>query len=851
MTMHPMLRFALLFCPRDYRSRYASSIAADAKTRGVDLLAASTDLIYQGVSMHFENLGRDFSFAARTLARSPMYAGVAILAIALAIAANVAIASVLEGVLLRPLPYPRADRIMYVAADAKDVAGSDFSYLDGRDLAAGAKTLQAFGLSESDGSATLTGIAQPVRLEGNDVNDGYFRVLGAQAELGRTFAAADLGTRALIVSDRVWHAYFGGSLSAIGQIAHLDSGTYHIVGVMGPQFRDVTRTGLVQRDYWTALDPRSNMNVQRAYQHYVGWALVKPGVSNGAAQADVNRVMGSLVHRYIRYHLSGWGGAQLGPALRVIVSPVQSLLWMLYAAVALLLIIACANVTNLALVRAAAREGELNVRSALGASRSRLVTQLCVEMSLLAAAGGVLGIIGGWQVLAAFSAIGAQVLPRWESVHVDAAVVAYVVGIMLLTTLVTGLIPALSSQRDLVPGLRSTGRSAVSSSTRLRSALVVAEVALAIAVVVSAGLIVRSFIAVTHVDPGFAGTNLYVADVPGFPKERYPDFASTLRGVGRLERGMRAIAGVVDVAETTVVPFDWGFSLGTQVPGRRGEEDVDGNAIGPGYFRTMRIPLLRGRDFDSRDRFESPQVAIISAAFAKHFFGTLDAIGRTYRPGISSGQKQETRTIVGVVGDTRNGFRVPIAPAQYFPNTQIRAVGRFVIRTNGRDGGLLAGLTGAYRAVDPQFAAPKLQPYREIFAEDSGKALAAALLFGAFAFIALLLALAGVYAVTAYGVEQRTREFGIRKAIGATNAAVLSNVVAGALRQCALGIALGLVLAAISTQLLSAMLFETSPLDPATFAGVVVLLVACAVFAALVPALRATRVAPARALRYE
>ncbi|HEY8297838.1 MAG TPA: ADOP family duplicated permease [Candidatus Baltobacteraceae bacterium] len=850
--MHPLLRFALWSCPRDFRDRYGNAIARDASERRISFVLVALDLIYQGSVMRAESVARDIAYGARTLARSPTYTIVAAIAIALAIAANVAVVSVLNGILLRPLPYPSAERIASVTSGAQNLTNAPFSYLDARDLgAATGNTLQAFGISSPDATATLSGIARPVILQGNDVDAGYFRVLGARAALGRVFLASDLGTHHVIISDRLWRTFFNANPAVLGRTMQLDGATYSIVGVMGARFRDVTPIGLVRRDYWTAADPQVQNNLFRGTITYNGWALLRSGTSFASAQADVDRAMSEIVRRYPVVH-EGWGKPLLRPALETIVAPVRSMLWLLYATVLLLLIIACANVINLTLTRATTRRGEFAIRGALGASRTRLAAQLCSETALLSAIGGVAGLALGWGALRIFSSAASRILPRWEGVHVDLSVLGYVVGVLVLTTIATGIIPALSSRHTLVAGLKAAGRSGdVAASKALRSSFVIAEIALALAVVLSAGLVVRSFIALMQVPVGFDGQNLYAADAPGLPSSRYPSHEAGLRAVDRIAMQLQGIPGVQAVAITSGPPFLAEENTYTSFPDHLASEPVDLNVVSARYFKTMRIPLLRGRDFDQRDRLTSEQVAIVNAAFARRYFGTLEVLGRTYHPHIGW-KGREIRTIIGVVGDTRNSFHAPIAPVQYLTTKQVPGIfAQFVIRTNGQDGELAQAVARAYGNVDPLFPAPSVRAYRQLFSEDAGSARVAAMLFGVFALIALVLALAGIYAITTYGVEQRTRELGVRKALGASDRAVLADVLIGALRISAFGIALGLAVAALGARLLTTILFQTSPFDPLTFGAAIALVVLSSLFAAYVPALRATRVQPAIALSYE
>lgn len=851
--MHPLVRLALWACPANFRNSYGVSIANDARERKVSPVSVALDLLYQGLAIRFEGLARNVAFGARTLSRSPLYTVVASLTIAIAIAANVAVSSVLVSVLLRPLPYATADKLVFITSGAPGIQNAPFSYLDARDIAAQTTgTLQAFGMSSPDVTATLTGISQAVILQGNEVDSGYFAALGAHAEIGRVFSPSDLGTKSVIISDALWHKHFNANPTVIGQNMQLDGANYTVVGVMGPGFRDVMPSGLVKRDYWTPPDPQTPDNQFRGTIAYYGWGAVRSGISFASAQADVDRAMASLAQRYTVEHLNNWGQPQLRAALDMIVSPVTTMIWLLYAVVVLLLIIACANVTSLTLARATARVGEFTIREALGASRIQIAAQLCSEMAILSIVGGVVGVGLGWAVLQLFGTVAARILPRWESVSIDGTIVAYVVVVLVITTIVTGVVPALSSRRDLVTGLKATGRSGDGGPSKaLRIGLVVAEIALALAVVLSAGLVVRSFFALTQVPVGFNPDNVYVVDAPGLPRSRYRNFQSGLQAIEQVAERLRAIPGVTSVAVTSSPPFETQETTLTTILGSGRSEPVDLNIVSPGYFSAMQIPLLRGRNFDERDRFTAQQVAIVSADFARRYFGTLDVVGRLYHPSIGW-KEREIRTIIGVAADTRFSFHAPFKPLQYLVVDQVPGIfGYFVVRTNGQDGGLAQAIARAYSTVDSEFPQPTVKAYSQIFAEDAGTAKVAAMLFGAFALIALILALAGIYAITAYSVEQRTREFGIRKAIGASDGRIFANVLTGALRMSAFGIAIGLVVAALCARLLTAILFQTSPFDLVAFVTAILLVVASSLIAALIPALRATRVEPAVALRYE
>ncbi len=511
--MHPLLRAALFVCPGEFRNHCAREIAADLdrhRAEPLPLWLTCANVAWTGVVLHAERFGRDLVFAVRTLSKAPMFAIVATSAIALAIAANVAVASVLQGVLLRPLPYPHANRIVAIGCNGGTVT---CSYLDARDYGAGQTTLAQFGVRGSD-EVALTGIPIPVNLFGSMVDAGYFRVLSAHAELGRVFTDKDLGTKRVVLSDAAWRTYFHGDPSIIGRAVTLDANAYTVVGIAPATFRDLTQQGLKRYAFWVPVNIHDPMILSRGAIGLEVWGVLRPRISIAAAQADGRRVMSGIARRFPGAHANTSPDVVLA-ALDLLVGPVRQMLWLLYAAVTVLLVIACANIVNLTLVRAAARDRELVVRSALGATRSRIAVQLCTEMGVIALAGGALGVALGWVGLRLFDTLGAGTIPRWDAVHVDVGVVAYVAAIAIVASILTGTIPALMQRRDLATGLKAAGRSGDASGAKsLRIALVVAEIALTVGLTTCAGLTLRSFVMLTHVTLGFNPSLLYAVATP-------------------------------------------------------------------------------------------------------------------------------------------------------------------------------------------------------------------------------------------------------------------------------------------------------------------------------------------------
>jgi predicted permease len=446
-------------------------------------------------------------------------------------------------------------------------------------------------------------------------------------------------------------------------------------------------------------------------------------------------------------------------------------------------------------------------------------------------------------------------LPRWDSVRVDGTLVAYAAALVVATTLITGLLPVIWIRRDVADALKAAGRSGDRSASKaLRSGLVIAEIALAVAVVISAGLLVRSFATLTRSQLGFDPANVVQVRDVGLSMSS-SNFAGRVRTIDTLLSDFGRIPGVTAAAGAHWLPFSGeGLKITTSIPADAAvQHDIAFDPVTAGYFRVFHIPLLAGRTFASTDTLQTRPVAIVSASLARTYYGGIaQALGRTVFPKMDiGGNTVVPRAIVGVVGDTRNTYSADPQPQIYAAMSQFPLLFNFVIRTDGRTAGLAKSIDGVFARRAPTIAPPVLVPYTTLLSEDALNAHAAALLFGVFAIVALLLALAGIYAVTAYAAEQRTQEFGIRRAVGAQDMDVMRDVIARALFYGTVGAIAGLALAALATRSVSSLLFQTSPFDPLTFASVVVLLLTCTVLAAIVPALRAIRITPIEALRYE
>jgi putative ABC transport system permease protein len=841
--MNPFIRFALWTCPATFRARYASQVLLDYEDRGVTSVGEIVrDLLVSGLMLRIEEMFRNLSVASRMLVKSPLFAMTAILAIALAIGANVAVASIFKGTFFAPLPY--TDEQHLVLFSASKAPAFSLSYPNASDLIAQNRSFASMAIAGFSGT-TMTGNGPSVQLRGSVVGPAYFDVLGVRPLLGRYFGPADAGSNRIVIAQSVWQRSFGSDARAIGKIVHLaggqlDRGAYVIVGVAPAAFRDPVPTGLSQGEFWAPADPRSNSNRQRGWNQYVGIARLQRGVTPDAARADLMRIASVIGPHDPDNQMNRMS---VTPLAWNVISPFYNLLWLLYITVAIVLFIACANVANLHMIRASQREREFTMRSALGASRGDLIRVLASEAALLAVAGGLLGILIGYAVLAEFSAYGTEFFPRWEAVRIDGPIVAYAAGLVALTTAISGILPAFLRGRRMQSSVRVAGRT--------HRGFVVVEIALAIAIVTAAGLLVKSFNTMTHVELGYDVQNINVVRVDGLALPAYQTDAAVVRFAKNVDERLRAIPGVESAVGVWYGPFGGKASTGLLIPGKKlpGESATELNALTPGYFAALHIPLVRGRDFTRDD--DSRKVAIVSTTFARKYFGTLDIVGKRITPTMSASGPISPWTVIGVAADTRDGVSVSAGPMTYFPLAQMPNLDAFVVRTRGPVTGLTRAINGVFAGIDPNLPPPRSRSLADSLADNRAQSAFEMLLFGALACVALILALTGIYSVAAHTVQSRSREFAIRKSIGARSADILRGVLREALIAGTIGALFGIVLVALLAQWLSALLYQTSALDPVALLASVAIVIACALAASTVPALRATRADVAVTLRYE
>ncbi len=804
-------------------------------------------------------LTQDLRLAARLLARAPLFTAVAAGTLALGIGANTAIFSFVQGVLLEPLPYPRPERLLTVWEDHTGRGGPEqewtgLSALE--DWQAESRPFQ--GLAGFAGwGPNLTGAGEAERLAGLAVSDEYFQVLGVEPAYGRVFLPAEGlagAERVVVLSDALWRQRFGADPALLGRAILLNGEPHSVVGILpAGAAAPIGTTAAVFR-------PLRHDSTQPDYGNYYIRVIgrLRPGMSAEAARGDMERVFAALAERQPESYRDV--RPRLLPLLDTVVGPAKRALLVLFGAVGLVLLIACANVAHLLLVRASARGREMAIRSALGARRRQIVRQLMTESLLLAGGGGALGLLLGTWGIGLLRALAPAGAPRLEGVGIDLPVFAFTLAASLLAGLLFGLVPALQAARpDLARSVKEGSRGAGSGTAarRLRGALVAGEVALSLTLLVAAGLLIQSFVRVLAVDPGFRPRNLLLARL-ALPDASYPEEAQVVSFYDQVLERLAARPGVEAAAAVSVAPLsgnetDWSFLIeGAPLPEPGHEPATPYRAATPGSFRALGIPVLRGRAIAPADRAGAPPVVVVNESFAERWFPGQDPLGRRIRMG-GLDSERPWMTIVGLVGDVRHrGLDQPPRGEVFLPHAQLAAGAMtLVVRTAGDPLALVPALRAEVRALDRDVPLDGVETMEAVVASSVATSRFTTVLLLAFAGIALVLAAVGIYGVTAYTVAQRAHEIGVRMALGADRRRVLGLVVRQGMAPTLAGIALGLAGALAATRALGALLFEVTPHDPATFAGVAVLLAAVALLANILPARSATAVQPVAALREE
>jgi predicted permease len=809
-----------------------------------------------------EDFWQDLRYGARMLRKQPGFTLIAVLTLALGIGANTAIFSVVNALWLRPLPYPQAEQL--VLAWHRNTKQGDDSFLTSGNYLDLLRQNQAFAqmAAISDHDFSLTGQGEPERLQGQLVSAAYFRLLKVAPALGRDFTEADDqedATRVVILSHGLWQRRFGGRADVIGQTLTLNELPYTVVGVTPPGFAVPEGNA----ELWAPIAFGAEAASERGSFYLSALARLKPGVTLEQAQSEADVIARNLEQAYPKSNTDL--GFSIVSLHGFMVRGFKQALWVLLGAVVFILLIACVNVANLLLARAAAREKELAVRAALGAGRRRLIRQLLVESTLLAFCGAALGLllaVWGIQALKFISPTGPNAIARLDEVNLDWRVLGFTLGVAYLTGIIFGLVPALQlSQPDLQHALKEGGRgSSNPARRRLRAILVVAEVALSLVLLIGAGLLIRSFIRLQNVDPGFNTERLLTMNVV-MSQAKARDLTNITNFYQQVIEQVQSLPGVEAASVATVAPI---VSSGRRSPivledkpdPPPGVFQVANNrVVSPDYFRTLGVPLLQGHLLSAQDHAQAPGVAVINQAMARHYWGEEDPVGKHFKIGARA-SNVPWLTVVGVVGDVRQaGLNSDSLPELYTPFTQEHQ--RFVrprvlfVRTTGDPRNLVAAVRSKIWAVDQDQPINDVRTMEEIVSQWLAPRRFNLVLLGVFAALALVLASVGLYGVISYVVSQRTREIGVRVALGAQPRDILKLIVGQGLVLTLCGIIIGLLASLFLTRWLESLLFGVSATDPMTFAAIALLLTMVALLACWIPARRATKVDPMNALRHE
>ena len=798
---------------------------------------------------------QDAKHAFRSLVKNPGYAIVAVLTLALGIGANSAIFSVVNGVLLKPLPYRNPQQLVQIWETDPQGNGWGFSPPNFESYSGDVALLDdmvAYGPT----TLTLTGNGDPERLSAMQISAGFFEFLGSPLAFGREFLpeedgfVADPGAEQLVILDYgMWQRRFGGDRNVLGEALVLDGVSRTIVGI-APQDLPF---GSGRTDVWITWPFDERDLILRGRHWITALGRLQPDVTLEAAATELETIAVRLGESYPESN-AGWG-ILVVPLMNEVVGDVKTPLWILLGAVGLVLLVACANVANLSLARAEARSRELAVRAALGASRSRLLCLLLSESVLLALLGGVAGLGLAWVgVNAVLGGVGSGV-PRAGEVSLDATVLGFTTLVALFAGIAVGLIAAWQGmRRNQLVSLKEGGQGALSvGRRRVRGGLVIAEVALSLMLVIGAGLLIKSFWLLTHVDAGFDHRRLLTATI-SLPEASYQTDAQRAKLFADLVRGVQAAPGVVAAAATTGLPIVGGRITTISLPERPDEliRPIARRRVTGDYFRTMGIPLVAGRAFEVSDVPSSPHVVVINETLSRRIYPDEEALGKHILWGGPRGP--ESLEIVGIVGDVKqHGLANDVLPAMYLEYAQIYVSESMylAVRTTGDPLGLTPLIRDALRVLDPTLPIYEVAAMDQLLSDSVGSERFSMLLLGLFAAVALALGSIGIYGVMSYTVSQRTREVGVRMALGAAQANVVALVVRQGMLLTTLGVLLGAAGAVALSRVLTGMLFQVSATDPLTFVSVTILLAIVALIACYLPARRAASVDPLEALRYE
>jgi predicted permease len=834
---------------RDALLRFGNRTAIQERVAGED------------AALVLENIWRDIRLAFRQLRKSPSFTITAIVTLALGIGANTATFSVVDAVMLRPLPYDHPDQLVDVVSLNRrfpDGEGGSLSYPDYLDMRSGNHTLSNL-VSYHDDSYTLTGDGGPVHVDAQVVSWDLLPALGVRPELGRGFAPEDekAGTRVILISHALWMSQFGGDAKAVGRAVRLSGESFLVIGVMPSSFQfpvTAPKTAI-----WTTLGVDDTPSVDSMFKqrgaHFLNAiGRMKPGVTVAEANQDITAIAANLARQYPKTNIRH-DAARVRSELSALVGNTRTALMIVLGAVAVVLLIACGNIANLLLARMRERQREIAMRVALGAGRNRIVRQLLIESLTLSAIGGIAGCALAFACTPVMLSLIGDRVPRAADAGVDLRVLAFVAGISCLSGLIFGIAPAISgSKTDLVSVLKEGGRTEIASRDWLRSVLVVGQVALGLVLASAAGLLITSFLHLRSTDEGFNPSHLltFLFETPDSRyKETRPQFYRDYFEKVRAMHGVESAAGVM-IMPMTDDSADISFE-DPEHPAPEGQRaGANVTLITPDYFRTMQIPFLQGRDFSDHDTADSPQVMIVDQAFAQKYFPGENVVGKRLRPGAGNGGEPAWREIVGVVGNVRlSATQREMRPVMYLPSSQLShwCCLHTVIRTPIEPLSLEPDARQVVASMDKEIPVTDVRTMQDLVFGELAQPRFAMVLLGIFAGLAVLLSVIGLYGVMMYSISRRTREIGIRMALGARRGKVLGGVMREAGVLLAAGVTIGVITSLLSTSVLRTMLYGTGARNPAVLALVTAIAAATGMIAAFLPARRAASVDPMQALR--
>jgi putative ABC transport system permease protein len=802
-----------------------------------------------------QTLWQDLRHGARMLLKNPGFTVIAVFTLALGIGANVAIFSVVNAVLIQPLPFAEPDRLVWVWGNIRNGGNrASVSPLDYLDYRAQNTTFEQFATTYSGlAPFNLTGVGDPERLEGAVASGNFFQAMGVGAAMGRAFLPENEKTgqdQVVVLSQGLWRQRFGGDPSIVGKSLTLDGRKFEVIGVMPPEFDFPQGARL-----WTPMNFETAEGMRQRKAHFLRpVGRLKTGVTLAQAQADMDAVARRLEAQYPESN-TGWN-LRMVPLRDQLVGNIRPTLQVLFGAVGFVLLIACANVANLSLVRAATRRKEVAVRMALGAGRWRIARQMLTESLLLALAGGALGVFlatWGVELIVAFSG---NNIPPSARIGIDRVALGFTLGVSLLTGLLFGLAPALQAVRPRLSETLKVGGKGASQSAprnRTRSLLIVFETAVAVVLLIGAGLLIRSYIRLQNVNPGFDAANVLTMRI-NLPRDKYNSSEKAGSFWGRLQESLASLPGVEAVGMITELPLsgqlnDTPFSVEGRPPVEPNQRfGSDFRRINQDYLRSMRIPLRRGRGFTAQEVRQNATVVLVSETLASAVFPNEDPLGKRLLLGITG---QTPFEIIGVVGDIRHrALEAAPAATMYLPMLSTGGT-NLTIRAAGDPMSLTTAARREVMAIDPDQPIAAVRTMEQALSESVSAPRYRTTLLGLFAAVALLLAAIGIYGVIAYTTAQRTHELGVRMALGAQSKDVLRLVIGQGIKLALAGVLLGLGGALALTRFVNTLLFGVNATDPLTFAGVALLLTLVALLACWIPARRATRVDPLVALHYE